>query len=32
MVGKSGAAFLRLALYLQGRAHILWLLLYSDDC
>ena len=26
------AALLRLAHYLQGHSHMLWLLLYSDDC
>ena len=30
--GRAGAALLRLAHYLQGRSHMLWLLLYSDDC
>ena len=30
--GRAGAALFRLAHYLQGCAHMLWLLLYSDDC
>ena len=30
--GRAGAALFRLAHYLPGRSHMLWLLLYSDDC
>jgi len=30
--GRAGAALMRLPHYFQGRDHMLWLLLYSDDC
>ena len=29
--GRAGSALIRLAHYLQGKDHMLWLLLYSDD-